>query len=87
MTWEELNAKANLEPMSRVMLEQRIQKSGGDGELYLRLARACVREEKFLEAVRHYDQAELLGNPEAAAERAVAAQRIGDFPDTNTRFA
>jgi hypothetical protein len=87
MTWEELKAQAELEPMSRAMLEQRIHKTGGDGELYLRLARACVRDEKYLDALNHYDQAELLGNSEAAAERAVVGHLVGDFPDSDTRVA
>lgn len=87
MTWEELKAKAQLETMSREMLEQRLRKTVGDGELYLRMARACVRDEKYLEALKHYDQAELLGEMEAAAERAIIAQFVGDFPDTDTRAA
>lgn len=81
MNWEELKAKAMLEPMSREMLEQRIRKTGGDGDLFLRMARACVREDKFLEALNLYDQAELLGETEAAEERAVIARHVGDFPE------
>ena len=87
MNWEELKAQAELEPVSKAMLEQRIRKTGGTGELYLRLARACVRDDKYLEALNHYDQAELLGEAEAAAERAVVAQLVGDFPDSDTRAA
>lgn len=87
MNWEELKARALLEPMSRVLLEQRIRKTGGDGDLYLRLARVCVREDRILEAIRCYDQAELLGAQEASAERAVIARNVGDFPDRNSSLA
>ncbi|MCS6774908.1 MAG: hypothetical protein RMJ43_16510 [Chloroherpetonaceae bacterium] len=87
MDYPELRARALLEPMSRDMLEQQIRRSGGNSELYLRLARACVRDDRFQEALRHYDQAELLGAPEAALERAVLARHIGDFPDGDLSLA
>lgn len=87
MDYPELRARALLEPMSREVLEQRIRRSGGSSELYLRLARACIRDDRLHEALRHYDQAELLGAPEAAEERAVLARHIGDLPDQGLSLA
>ena len=79
-TWEQIKALASLERLSREALEKQVAQSG-DPELALRLARACVRDNKLTEALSHYDNAELLGHMEAHAERRIVARHVGDFPD------
>lgn len=82
LTWEQVKALASLERAPREILEKQLAESGGDMELVIRLARACVRENKLVEALAHYDHAELLGHLDAHAERRVVARHVGDFPGT-----
>ena len=81
LTWEQVKALANLERVPREILEKQIAESGGDHDLVMRLARACVRDNKLVEALTHYDHAELLGHLDAHTERRVVAGHVGDFPD------
>ena len=81
LTWEQVKAMAGLERAPREMLERQVADSGGDLDLVMRLARACVRDNKLVEALAHYDHAELMGHLEAHAERSVVARHVGDFPD------
>jgi hypothetical protein len=76
LTWEQVKALAALERLSREALERQLTQ-GGDAELALRLARACVRDNKLTEALAHYDHAELLGHGEAHLERRLVAQHAG----------
>jgi len=80
-TWEQIKALASLERLSREALEKQIAQSGGDADLALRLARACVRDSKLAEALGHYDHAELLGHLDAHEERRIVARHVGDLPD------
>ncbi len=81
LTWEQVKALANLERAPRETLERQVAEGGGDAELEMRLARACVRDNKLVEALAHYDHAELLGHLDAHAERRLVAGHVGDFPD------
>ncbi|HZO90952.1 MAG TPA: hypothetical protein VFB38_21685 [Chthonomonadaceae bacterium] len=81
LTWERLKALAAAERLAREALEKAVAQSGGSAEMTLRLARACVRDHRLVEALAHYDRAEALGHPEAPAERRLLAQRVGDFPE------
>ncbi len=80
--WDQLKVNAALERLSCDALEIRVAQ-GGDAETTLRLARACVRDNRLTEALAHYDHAELLGSDEAHAERRLVARHVGDFPDSN----
>ena len=79
MTWEQLKVLATAERLSAEVLERQLGR-GRDGELYLRMARASVRDGKLTEALHYYDQAEMLGEDEAHAERRLVALHVGDFP-------
>ncbi len=81
-TWEQIKALASQERLSREALEKQIAQSG-DAELALRLARACVRDGRSADAIGYYDHAELLGHPDAPAERRVVNRHIGDLPDSS----
>ncbi len=80
-TWEQLKTLAAAEREPRESLEKAVARSGDNVVLVLRLARACVRDNKLIQALAHYDHAELLGSDAAHAERRLVAQRVGDFPD------
>ncbi len=86
-TWEEVQALAAQERQPRESLERQVAHSGGDAELVMRLARACVRDHRLVEALAHYDHAELLGHFDALAERRVVARHVGDFPTPDTHQA
>lgn len=73
LTWESIKAQADAEQQSCEALEQLIARTGGDEDLVMRLARACVRDGKMAEALAHYDHAELLGHPDAHTERRIVA--------------
>jgi thioredoxin-like negative regulator of GroEL len=73
LTWESIKAMAAAEKQPRESLEQQIARTGGNTDLVMRLARACVRDGKFTEALAHYDHAELLGDPDAHTERRIVA--------------
>lgn len=81
LTWERLKALAAEERQPRESLERTVAQTGGSADLLFRLARACVRDGRLTEALGHYDHAELLGHPEARAERSLVARHVGDFPD------
>ena len=74
LTWESIKAQAEAERQPCEALEQQIARTGGDADLVMRLARACVRDGKITEALAHYDHAELLGHLDAHAERRIVAQ-------------
>ncbi len=81
LTWETLKAQVAAEPQPRELLERQIARTGGDADLVMRLARACVRDGKLAESLTHYDHAELLGHFDAHTERRVVAQHLAAFPD------
>ena len=78
-TWEQIKALASQERLSREALEKQVAQSG-DAEMAFRLARACVRDGKLIEALGQYDHAELLGHMEAHAERRIVARHVDDHP-------
>lgn len=89
MTWDTLMELASSEREPLASLERQASRLATDPDVAVRLAHAAIREGKLVEALAHYDRAELLGADGAAvhAERGLVAQRVGDFPDAYSRLA
>jgi len=86
LNWEQAQALAALERAPREALEKQVASGGADAELVMRLARACVRDNRLAEALSHYDHAELLGHDDALGERRLVARHVGDFPPIDNRL-
>ena len=78
LEWEALKERAAEETESRESLEKKVAEAGGDIDLSLRLARACIRDGRYATALSHYDTAEFLGNDAAHTERRLVALHLDD---------
>lgn len=87
MEWTDLKKIATAEDESRAALAAAFTADDRNGEIALRLARACARDGRLAEALAIYERAAELGTTGIEEERSLVARHVGDFPDRGTRSA
>ncbi|MBC7528313.1 MAG: hypothetical protein H7308_12265 [Chthonomonadaceae bacterium] len=76
MTWNDLMKICEAERAPSVVLRMRYEQTGR-ADVALQWARACVREDRFIEALEAYSAAEAQGELSALEEQKLVGLQVG----------